>query len=198
MEVCEALNINYHELSQKTAENLRALDPNNYRISYWPFVDLFSNYAQTDNRSSLIAAAHAVYGWMPCILKSVQLNDAICEFLYELRNSECPLQVIENLNEEQKGSYLRFVNGSVIGTSKFLHFLIPNFAPIWDRRVGKHFSLNYNQVNSIENYLKYWKALANCKLDVPNNFAIFCTINNRRPTDIRLKEYALFLITPDQ
>ena len=39
--------------------------------------------------------------------------------------------------------------------SKVLHFINPEFFPIWDSRVAKHFDLKNTQVNKKNHFLEY-------------------------------------------
>jgi hypothetical protein len=51
---------------------------------------------------------------------------------------------------------LQLINGSVVGTSKFLHFLNPAVMPIWDTNIGAAFGIKgrYN-IEKPNTYLKY-------------------------------------------
>jgi len=47
----------------------------------------------------------------------------------------------------------KIVNNSIVGVSKLLHFVNPNYYLIWDSRVARYFQIK--NVNNIDNYLKY-------------------------------------------
>src|SRR5258708_7520084 len=47
-------------------------------------------------------------------------------------------------------------NNSVVGTSKFLHFVAPEVFPIWDSRIAAVFGFRHGyQINNALNYTKY-------------------------------------------
>lgn len=90
---------------------------------------------------------------------------------------------------------LTFVNGSVIGTSKFLHFLMPAQIPIWDSNVARAMGLlwPYQYANSAayRSYLlAFSQALAANEITYPDNYAAFCGGN---VTAVRKAEQLLFL-----
>ena len=47
------------------------------------------------------------------------------------------------------------INNSWVGMSKVLHFINPEFFPIWDSRVAKHFDLKITRVNKKNHFLEY-------------------------------------------
>ena len=48
------------------------------------------------------------------------------------------------------------INNSIVGLSKVLHFVNPEYFPIWDRRVARHFEIYYHyNINRFENYIEY-------------------------------------------
>lgn len=106
---------------------------------------------QDDATSHMLA--HAVYGWMPTILK---------KFDY----SECDLSAIRagKLPEQP------FVNGSWVGTSKFLHMIAPDLFPIWDSKVAVHFGFQRrDQYERREVYSGYVRYVRNLVGKVPNH-----------------------------
>lgn len=73
--------------------------------------------------------ALAVYGWMPTILRAEGRKG-------KRRNIEFD-KIATYLNEDcLPAKAHNFINGSFVGTSKFLHFWRPGRFAIWDRRVA--------------------------------------------------------------
>jgi hypothetical protein len=79
----------------------------------------------------------AVYGWMPTILRTdiTKLDE-----------------VAKSLNMGQPPAR-RFLNNSVVGSSKFLHFWRPDKYAIWDSNIAKVLELKTNSEEHYENYL---------------------------------------------
>ncbi|WP_171105901.1 MULTISPECIES: DUF6308 family protein [unclassified Ruegeria] len=99
--------------------------------------------------------ACAAYGWMPTILDKCHPDRF---------NSPKPVETIKALDEPQSAkSFLQAINdpapinGSWVGTSKFLHFLNPELFPIWDSKVAKNFRCKWHyQINRKNSYLEYF------------------------------------------
>ena len=106
--------------------------------------------------NSITFLAHAVYGWMPTVLKTVEVSGFFLidqNPIYVLRKTHLFEDLIERLPSKSP------INNSWIGLSKFLHFLNPEVFPIWDSRVAKHFGLKnnskYNKKDCYEIYAKW-------------------------------------------
>jgi hypothetical protein len=125
--------------------------------------------------------AEAAFGWMPGMLYDVHNLGEIQKLAREIRKKigrlkidegqgfdkklgERALQILEQADdttpylltslEIQRGAAER--NYSVVGTSKFLHFLAPSTIPIFDSRVAG--TLNKSGFTT-ENYLEYVSAV---------------------------------------
>jgi hypothetical protein len=91
---------------------------------------------------------------------------------------------------------LTFVNGSVVGTSKFLHFLNPSAVPIWDRRVASNFGVrDKSQIENLKRYRCYVRlvAEATAQSDYPEYLAFLGEPGPPAALDARSVEYALFI-----
>ena len=107
-------------------------DPNSsIHRSYRHFVAFFRE-RETLTEHDLIIACHFTYGWMPTMLdlrgdlaSSLELVNRVKENGYRPNREE-----IEVLADN--------INGSVVGTSKLLHFLRPDVHAIWDSRVYRY------------------------------------------------------------
>ncbi|MES2136638.1 MAG: hypothetical protein V4502_06210 [Pseudomonadota bacterium] len=67
--------------------------------------------------------------------------------------------IADALNERDTDIDLTFANGSVVGTSKFLHFAFPDEYPIWDSRVRRALVGECPCRDSIGEYREYREAL---------------------------------------
>ncbi len=89
-------------------------------------------------RATAVAGATAVYGWMPRIFGRLNDYSAFADVLSDLRRASTCSEALKIVASSSRSEdVLRFVNDSVVGTSKFLHFLNPSAIPIWDSRVAR-------------------------------------------------------------
>jgi len=99
------------------------------------------------DQTGMLVLAHAVYGWMPTILKSYNLNGLA---VADIRGGFLP----------EKPA----LNNSWVGTSKLFHFLAPEVWPIWDSRVALHFGLprsdQHNRRDVYEDYTGFMRSEA--------------------------------------
>lgn len=123
---------------------LHAADPAVHaRIQNDPVLPLYDCIAAQFNRwvplgwPEAVVGLHIVYGWMPTI-PNLQLPAGMA--------AAEQTQVVTLLSDarlrlltEKELSFLktRFINNSIVGLSKLLHFLAPNRYAIWDKRVAK-------------------------------------------------------------
>lgn len=137
-----------------------------YLHSYPYFINYFANIQnhkiEIDN---LVIGIHFVYGWMPTI--------------FEFKNQEDFVVATEILNKAKVGEPLkskdyetlkRLLNGSLVGTSKLLHFINPEKYAIWDSRVYNYlrknieshkFSYDIGDISNYERYLNYLSEVTN-------------------------------------
>ncbi|WP_155805953.1 hypothetical protein [Erythrobacter litoralis] len=98
-----------------------------YALQHSHLVRAFA-LADFSQSETLTALALAVYGWMPGIPRNLideKKRPRTAEMLSKLQCGDL-----------SQCSDMRFINGSVIGTSKFLHFLRPETFAIWDTNVA--------------------------------------------------------------
>ena len=121
---------------------------NSYHKSYPHFIRFFQE--NEINEQNLVIASFFVYGWMPTILKKTKINGDVIEKLNKAKNGH--LFSVKELND-LKG----FINNSVVGLSKLLHFINPNIYGIWDSRICKLLTNKNHQqkVNNAKNYREY-------------------------------------------
>jgi hypothetical protein len=131
-----------------------------YYDAYSALLDFFNNL-DLQNEQNVIGAAHAVYGWMPTILKKETKTKELMEFVWHLRKiEEGPNQKkLALIQLENQIAITKAINGSTVGTSKFLHFVEPNIFPIWDSNIARAFETATSKINDPATYLAYCKAI---------------------------------------
>jgi hypothetical protein len=106
----------------------------NYEFHYKALLDWFQSQEKWSANRVMLGCL-AVYGWMPRILEVGRSADRCLTFA---RAND----VAKKLNDGTASIDPPFVNQSIVGTSKFLHFWNPNEFAIWDSRVRRGLKLN--------------------------------------------------------
>ncbi|WP_182872317.1 hypothetical protein [Bradyrhizobium diazoefficiens] len=125
---------------------------------YSALIRLFS---QLDHRrdDDLLAGALAVYGWMPTMMDELSSRDELKALIAELIGTK-PDLVVGVLDRYQGTGALRSVNNSIVGTSKLLHFFLPEKVAIWDSVLGRSFGLiNRDQFHREDRFITYVRAV---------------------------------------
>ena len=147
------------------ADSLDGLDPFGYHEGYIALVRMFADHVRADDYHSVLAGANAVYGWMPTILKK-----GVARPLWEARRGA--LELLRAASDwptartviESNRDLLHLVNESVVGTSKFLHFLNPGVFPIWDSNIKLCFGRSHFARSDDDAYPQYadvvWNSLS--------------------------------------
>ena len=150
-----------------------------YRTGYGALLRLFSCFVDVADYEKAFVGALAVYGWMPTIPQeplSREFWERSRDALALLRASES--WAAANVTLEQRPELLRLVNGSGVGTSKFLHFLNPNVFPIWDSRIARCFNCRWQyQYDQPAAYIEYASGIARtiaAGVTFPVAFEEFC------------------------
>jgi hypothetical protein len=141
------------------ASNQTSLIEDDYYNAYSDLLGFFKKL-DLQNEQNVVGAAHAVYGWMPTILKKETNAKRLIAFTSDLRKIESgPNQrkfALEQLR--QRLHITKAVNGSTVGTSKFLHFVEPEIFPIWDSNIALAFEVS-SKINDPDTYLAYCEAV---------------------------------------
>jgi len=190
-----------------------------YTYTYEKFIDHFEELRKKDKEEWLVIGSSIVYSWMPTILNIAGRDpEAVAQEIgvpFDIRKQEIKEDAIEGLNNISKnldGESLEkdlkklklFINNSVVGMSKFLHFSFPDHYPIWDSRVesvlyetatGKTTKSNYHRLKIINNYMEYRTSCLKLIEDEENGlikkFDKYEELNGLR--DLRKIEFLLFL-----
>jgi hypothetical protein len=146
--------------------------------------------AKEMGEDALSAIAHMAYGWMPTILKKFSDSQpGIVGPATESRSFEEASGLIQSLDDSP-------INNSWVGMSKVLHFMNPEFFPIWDSRVAKHFGLKISQVNKKNHFIEYLTFVEkNRKSDAVKRVReAFVKEAGYEVTDVRACEFILFSV----
>lgn len=131
------------------AKNISDLNNDLVYSSYSKLLNFSSSCVETKNENLLIGIAHMVYGWMPTMLEYREIIE-LDSFWENVKAGSLDINFLNMIKSS--------INNSIVGGSKFLHFLNPMEYAIFDSRVfssiTKSKSYEYN-TNNVENYSKY-------------------------------------------
>ena len=154
----------------KISSLLKKEDIKTYTYTYEKFIDHFEELRKKDKEEWLVIGSSIVYSWMPTILNIAGRDPKADKNLQKIK--EDAIEGLNNISKNLDGESLEkdlkklklFINNSVVGMSKFLHFSFPDHYPIWDSRVesvlyetatGKTTKSNYHRLKIINNYMEY-------------------------------------------
>jgi hypothetical protein len=177
-----------------------------YFTSYPHFKAFFLDFNLKENREELLyQGANMVYGWMPTILDTQKKKEKYSDLNNVLKS-------IKSLGDgdsftDQKKEDLKivaaFMNNSIVGASKLLHFIYPEKYPIWDSKICKIITgkSSHQQVQKITNYIKYYEAIHNLFIELPENLEKFKKEFKEKfdykISTVRAAELLLFLAADD-
>jgi hypothetical protein len=166
-------------------------DYGRYLSTYHSLIRHFSRNTFADD--DVFICALACYGWMPTQLKHMPfpVENEFLEFLCYEGASTDPRAMFALAKP-----FLRQINNSVVGTSKFLHFWRPEIFPIIDSRILREY---YNKTwrTNEDDYGLYFRDCHNFLLNSANRSALrskAATVPSiGLVSDIRFLELALFV-----
>ena len=153
--------MNISAFFQEAKKEINIDSNDTYIHSYPAMVDFFSS-KEILTPNDVVVGIHMVYGWMPTIL-TIKENDVVSIEeatdlinFFRLYNIERDGFIWDNNEVREKLELLKSkFNNSIVGVSKFLHFMRPDIYPIYDsniyRCIYQKEPYNY-RVNSIKNY----------------------------------------------
>jgi len=210
--IIKSLDIDNEEIKSL----LEKEDIKTYTYTYEKFIEHFKNLSNKDDKKGkeewLVIGSSIVYSWMPTILNitgrdpktDVKRHEIIKDAIEGLNNISINLDG-ESSKDDLKKLKL-FINNSVVGMSKFLHFSFPDHYPIWDSRVESVLyktahpkwdptKSNYHRIKIIGNYMEYRKSCLELIKDNKNGlikkFDKYEELKGLR--DLRKIEFLLFL-----
>jgi hypothetical protein len=141
------------------ASNQTSLIEDDYYNAYSDLLGFFKKL-DLQNEQNVVGAAHAVYGWMPTILKKETNAKELVAFTRDLRKIESgPNQRKFALDQLRERLHItKAINRSTVGTSKFLHFVEPEIFPIWDSNIALAFEVS-SKIDDPDTYLAYCEAV---------------------------------------
>jgi hypothetical protein len=162
-----------------------------YIKSYESIIDFFNDIQLNEN--SLIQGAHMVYGWMPTILNITKHDLDTQNVLLSLE------KISKEIDEANLNVIIKFMNNSIVGASKLLHFMYPEKYPIWDSKICEIISgkSHHQKVQNTLNYINYCEAIQNLINELPENLKNFKRefeeIFKYKISNVRATELMLFL-----
>lgn len=167
-----------------------------YMMSYPEFLTYFENCEEITWHDFIIGS-HFTYGWMPTIIKLPECTEKdkneVIRLLEIVRTDF--LLAVNDLETLKK-----YVNNSMVGLSKLLHFIAPDKYAIWDSNIYK-FIMGDNSayhINKPEIYIEYLSRLRIISSDKYfNNLKKvfkekFNMMDTTRLSDIRIIELIMF------
>ena len=173
-------------------KSLSFIDPSNHYIfSYPELIQATNCLTKNFGEKSVPMVAHLVYGWMPKILtysRKVYQDGEIFKATKANNQSEA-FNVVEKIQFPP-------TNNAWVGMSKTLHFLNPNFFPIWDSKVAKVLGVSSTKMGKKDVYIDYMKFIFS---NIDEHFVSvvqreFKSKTNYEITKVRAVEFTLFVI----
>jgi len=141
-------------LLKKDMQNLTV--DTNYAKSYQHFIEYFKDTSKIEEKHFFIST-NFVYGWMPTILnyKSDEIEKCIklLNRVKEIKSISAEKEKL--LSKEELETLKSTINNSIIGTSKLLHFIRPDYYAIWDSRICTYLYGSKSKVGKIDTFLEY-------------------------------------------
>jgi hypothetical protein len=184
------------ELPKRVRNILDAYGPGDYHTAYTHLLRAAKILASDKTPSGYLGIAAAAYAWMPTILRRWPTEDelaALTEWALDVKDTSDAAKGIA----AGKAPALQSVNNSLVGTSKFLHFLRPEVFPIWDSVVASHWTSKRPEYELPEAYAQYLELID--RIVSSESIAALRTLlhpDTDEVDDVRSAEYALFLTSP--
>ena len=146
------------QLLEMTDEDLsQKVDPTHHYVKSYPLLlKSTAHLCDAMGSNAVPGVAHIVYGWMPTILKNLTFDDHINDHLIaarQINDFQSAFNLVDGLETSP-------INNSWVGLSKVLHFINPEFFPIWDSVVAKNFGVSDYKIKQKKIYTKYMKFIS--------------------------------------
>lgn len=148
-------NLNFEKLF-KEANEFTLSENNSYLKSYPEFIDYFKGINRITEHN-LIISSHFVYGWMPTI---INLNIPDKKLVLGLFNKVKQKMILDQTELEV---LKKTINNSMVGLSKLLHFINPEYYVIWDSRIYRYLTDRKSQygIGDTGRYIQYVEGVHN-------------------------------------
>ncbi|NND23336.1 MAG: hypothetical protein HKN86_01450 [Acidimicrobiia bacterium] len=152
-------------------DKIEEVKRNNENSSYLKFYSktekyiysFFKSKKRSFDKETFYQGFLMIYGWMPTIPYQNKKFSEITKTELSLLLKVYDHAGDNGITKSELEQIIPFVNNSIVGLSKMLHFINKDRYAIWDSRIAKVFGLNYNyQVNNIDQYLIYNEAMLYC------------------------------------
>lgn len=176
----------------KDSKSLDWTDSASFILSYRHLTEFFDKpYPLTE--SDFVIGSHYAYGWMPTVLdfKPTKLGRCV-EILNRVKDKQ-------DISDGEIRMLTEAVNGSLVGTSKLLHFIDPSTYAIWDSNVRKYLKRSIRGswgIESIKAYRKYLERLKGLSANQELMKTLRENLGDRLDatvSDLRLLEMIMFL-----
>jgi len=138
------------ERLQRDMTDFEVLHSETYEKSYRELMLFFQGVTDFEEKH-LILFAQLIYGSMPTMVNiNLDNSDMLLNLLYKVSKGSI-------LNIYEIGVIKGYINNSLVGASKLLHFLNPKVYAIWDSRIYRYItgkSTSYG-IGKIGTYLEY-------------------------------------------
>lgn len=176
----------------KDSKSLDWTDSASFILSYRHLTEFF-NKPDPLTELDFIIGSHYAYGWMPTILdfRPTKLGKCV-EILNRVKDKK-------GISDDEIRMLTEAVNGSLVGTSKLLHFIDPSLYPIWDSNVCEYLKKSLRggwRIKSIKAYRKYVELLKGLSANQELMDKLRDNLGDRLDvtvSDMRLLELIMFL-----
>ncbi|MGJ8735396.1 hypothetical protein [Zobellia laminariae] len=138
------------ERLKKDVGDYEVLSSYTYKRTYLEIITFFQE-VNTLKESHLILFAQIIYGSMPTMVNiNLENKEKVLIILSKARNGiTITFDEIEIIKE--------YINNSLVGTSKLLHFLNPKTYAIWDSRIHRYITGKQTSygIGNIKTYIAY-------------------------------------------
>lgn len=187
------------------AERLTIRRNDTFLACYPQLLQAFASLKPTEQDDHFVLAVHAVYGWMPTMLDlSFSASSGHLRALRVLTDAGSPddqrigavdvLQSCVGTVPKTRRDLVTKRGKSLVGVSKLLHFLMPAYWPIWDRRVAAVWPLRRPLAKSYLAYAEELRGLSRreCNVGQTVNAKLASAGYSGEVTDLRAFEMLLF------
>ena len=154
---------------------------------------------------AIVAVANMAYGWMPVTLTMCNINQEIKHKYKKTILDAFDVKTPGDARNFAEGFASSPINDSCVGLSKSLHFINPEFFPIWDSNVAETFGMHHHcQIKEIQVYgcyIEFCHSALDCQTvaeAVKQVQNLICCHAGDEVEKFRALEFMLFVIGKEQ